>query len=100
MWILIKEQSESNDSSLPLHLYRCCLSGLSRCRRHVLLGEADQLGKALGVFNRHVGEDFSVQGDIGLLQGVDEPSIAQALAVHRSEHLYDAMFNDWNDLNS
>lgn len=50
---------------------------------NVLLGQADELCESLGVFDRHVGEDFAVQRHIGLLQGVDETSIAQALCSYR-----------------
>lgn len=66
----------------------------------MLLGEADQLCEPFGVFSRHVGKDLAVQRDPGLLQSVDESPIAQVLPAYRREHLYDAMFHAWNNLNS
>ncbi len=45
----------------------------------VLLREADKFPKPRRVFDRHVREDFAIEGDIGLLEGVDEPTVGHSL---------------------
>ncbi len=48
----------------------------------MLLGEADELFKACGIFNRHVREDLAVEGDIGLFEGIDEPTVGHPLCAN------------------
>lgn len=51
-----------------------------RCgRSQVLLGKADELLKACGVFDRHVRKDLSIQSDVGLLEGIDESTVGHPL---------------------
>jgi hypothetical protein len=41
----------------------------------VLFGDTDQLFKPCGILDCHIGQDLSVQEDIGLLQGIDKSAI-------------------------
>lgn len=64
---------------MSLHLPSIGLLKLGRGGSHVLLGEADKLCEPCGVFDRHVRENLTIEGDIGLLEGIDESAIGHPL---------------------
>src|SRR5215475_15632865 len=48
----------------------------------MLFGEADQLLESGRILDRHIGEHFSVQQHVRLLQRIDEPTIRESVGTN------------------